>query len=452
MRRYAVISAIGTLLGLGVANGQPASGPFAASPSQSLGVANSLSGSGTFAAFPSQSVKDGRFLGFACAGIETFEQPVSLALTAPSATTLFDLNIFDGDTDQVDGSAKKHWDMGARQLIFSLYADPSHTGSTAPGDLIGTWAGNAINPTRGPLWVSSSATMPDNEWWDLTVSTSAIAQAPSGNYFYNLVIALDGACDVGEILESNLKIATSDPVTFRTRQFGLVGGFRQIFNDGPILYPGTFPPPGGFLTAPTTYDGTFELFFTLPPGETELRVFDGDFDFGTDSTVGFPSGVSLDGCADEDDPDSAADYAGFPFSTIGANAEGVQGSGMPPDDNQYDAFRRGEPGDPNRIGCVRYEVTDPEGHTYRNDNPSGSFEWEQFLIASAASPSIFDADWVTAGTSLPSGIWKVRIIGLDLGNLIFWYGDTCATRPARAPEPGEDPDDVPRVAACPDDN
>ncbi|HEV7670499.1 MAG TPA: SdrD B-like domain-containing protein [Thermoanaerobaculia bacterium] len=435
MKRNALFSVLGILLGLGVANAQPGTGPFAA--------------------FPTQNIKDGRFLGIACAGLSTLEQNVTMILSAPAGTSTFNLDIFDGDTGGLDGADKSHWDLGSRQLKFSLYADPLRSGDTSSTELIGEWRGNEPNPTSGTLWTSSAAAMPDNAWWALTVNVAPNAQAPSGNYFYTLVIETDGACSAGEQLESSLKIATSDSVRFSVTHFALVAGLRQLADDLPIIYPGstmTAPVTGSFLTAPTTYDGTFELYFSVPLGETELRLFDGDFDFGTNSAIGLPSGVSLDACADQDDPDSAADYAGFPFSTLGANPEGVQSSGMPPDDNQYDAFRRGEPGDPNRVGCVRYEVIDPEGHIYRNDNPSGSYEWEQFLIASLTSPSIGDADWVSSEDTLPSGVWKVKIVGLDLANLSLWHGNTCATRPTRDPEPGEDPDEVPRTAACPDES
>ncbi|HVR96987.1 MAG TPA: hypothetical protein VMW27_10255, partial [Thermoanaerobaculia bacterium] len=37
-------------------------------------------GPGPFVAFPTQSTVDGRFLGFGCAGIATFEQTVNLGL------------------------------------------------------------------------------------------------------------------------------------------------------------------------------------------------------------------------------------------------------------------------------------------------------------------------------------------------------------------------------------
>lgn len=196
-------------------------------------------------------------MGFGCAGLATFEQNVQIALAAPAATTSFDLNVFDGDTGRPDGAGKPHWDLGSRELRYALYADPLRTGSTAPGNLIGEWFGNAVNATSGPFWTSSAARMPDNAWWAATITNPSLAQAPSGNYFYNFVIETSGACGVGETLESSLKIAASNPMNFRTPRFGLVGGLRQTFNDGPIIYPGpVFPPPGGLLTAPTTYDGT----------------------------------------------------------------------------------------------------------------------------------------------------------------------------------------------------
>ncbi len=417
------------------------------------GALTAQQGTGPFASFPTQSVKDGRFLGFACAGLATLEQNVQIKLSAPASTTSFDLDVFDGETGGLDGSGKKHWDLGTRSLKFSLFADPLRTGSLAPADLIGEWYGNSENATSGQDWTSSTARMPDNDWWNLHLSTSAIAQAASGAYLYLLVIDTDGACTAGEQLESNLKIATSYPVTFSLPYFGLVAAMRQTVNDLPIIYPGSTasaPLTGSFMTAPTTYDGTFEFFFNLAAGATEIRLFDGDFDYGTSLLLGNPSGVVLDPCVDTDDPDTSSTYSGFPFTPTGATPEGTQGPGVPPDDSYRDAFRRGEPGDPNRVGCVRYEVTDPNGNVYLNDNPSGNFEWEQFLIASSSSPFVGDADAVFTGSTLPDGIWKVSIIGLDLDNLNFWHANTCAMRPSRDPAPGEDPDDVPRVAACPD--
>ncbi|HEV7670498.1 MAG TPA: SdrD B-like domain-containing protein [Thermoanaerobaculia bacterium] len=418
-----------------------------------LGTARAQQGTGPFASFPSQSVVDARFLTFGCSGSETMDQGTQIALAAPAATTTFDLNVFDGDTARVDAYSKRHWDGGNRQLKFSLYGDPLRLGSTAPENLIGEWLGNETNATSGSLWTASSAAMPDNDWWAVTVTTSAIAQAPSGNYFYNFVIETDGDCEENEQLESNLKIAASDPITFQIHRFSLVGEICQSMDDDPLAGPGlaaAAPLTGSSAPVAVTYDGTFELFLSLPADETELPLFDGDFDFGTDTLAGNPSEFELDACVDEDDPDTDSTYAGFPFATPGANPEGAQGPGSPPDDNPLDDLRRGELGDPNAVGCVRYEVTDPESHTYFNDNPSGNSEWEQFLIASSASTFAEAADHVYDGATLPSGIWTVKIIGLDVSNPSFWDAETCSTRPAREPMPEEDPNDVPRAAACPE--
>ncbi|HVR98372.1 MAG TPA: SdrD B-like domain-containing protein, partial [Thermoanaerobaculia bacterium] len=73
-------------------------------------------------------------------------------------------------------------------------------------------------------------------------------------------------------------------------------------------------------------------------------------------------------------------------------------------------------------------VTDPDGTVYRNDNPSGSQEWEQFRIATPLAPDASDSDHVAATDTLPGGVWRVRSIGLDMSNLNFWFVNACATR------------------------
>ncbi|HSG40940.1 MAG TPA: hypothetical protein VLE27_14975, partial [Thermoanaerobaculia bacterium] len=270
------------------------------------GTASAQIGPGPFVYFPTDNITDARFLGFGCPGTATFEQPVTIGLAVPAGTPGFTVSLFDGDTGRPDGAGKPHWDLGTRQISMSLYADPLRELDSTPGNLIGNWKGNDPNPLSGPFWTASAATMPDNDWWGVTITPSAQAQAPSGNYFYTLVIQLDGACTTGETLESNLKIAASNPMAFLVPRFGIVAALRQVFNDGPIVYPGpVFPPPGNnFVTAPTTYDGTFEFFFSLPPGEVDLRLYDGDFDFGTNTLIGLPTGTPLSPCLETDDPDT----------------------------------------------------------------------------------------------------------------------------------------------------
>ena len=402
------------------------------------GSAAAQIGPGPFSSFPTQNTTDGRFLAFGCPGSATFELGLTIGLAAPAGQTAFTLSFFDGETGKTDSGGKAHWDFGSRQLLYRLYADPLRTGSTAPADLIGAWTGNDPNPTIGPLWTATGASMLDNDWWGVTVATSSGAQSPSGNYFYNLVIESDGTCGVGEVLASNIKVASTSPMAFLIPAFGLEAGLRQ-FDDGAIIYPGGFPPPGNdFVNAATTYDGTFTFTFLLPGDVPELRLFNGDFDHGTVSIAGTPSGTVLIPCADSNDPDTPASYAGFPFDTTGATPEGAVLPSVPPDDNNFDLYRRGELGDPGRVGCVRYEVIDPNGVIYRDDNPSGNLEWEQFRISTLSAPDPNNADYVVNDVALPAGTWRVRIYGLDMSNLNFWFADTCSTTgdgAAFCPEP-----------------
>lgn len=421
------------------------------------GVLQAQIGDGPFASFPSQNRVDGRFLSFGCVASDTMEQATRIEIAAPAANSAFDLNVFDGDTAAVDAASKRHWDLGSRQLKYSLYADPLREGNTVPENLIGEWFGNSENATAGPLWSASSATMPDNGWWAVTVANGSQAQAPSGDFFYHFVIESDGACAPNESLESNLKIAVSDPVTFQLSRFSVAGETSQSIDDEALVKPGSSlkadfkAPRAPRAPVAVDYDGSFEMFFSLGVGQTEVRLFEGDFDFGTDGVVGNPSGVVLDECIETDDPDTDSAYTDFPFATPGALAEGAAGAGSPADDNSSDDLRRGELGDPNRVGCVRYEVRDPENNVYFNDNPSGTAEWEQFLIAGSASPFASGADYVYGGAILPAGIWTIKIIGLDVSNPALWNAASiCSTRPARATLPDEDPNDVPRAAACPE--
>ncbi len=395
------------------------------------GAAQAQIGPGPFAYFPTGDVTDARFLGFGCTGIATFEQAVNIGIAAPVNQVDFSLNVFDGDTGKPDTGGKLHWDSGTRQLVYRLYADPFRQGSTDPGNLIGEWFGNDPNPLSSPNWTASAATMPDNDWWGVTIANQPQAQAPSGHYFYNLSMTTVGACNPGEQLVSNLKVATSNPLTFLLPRFAFEAGLRQTTNDSAIVYPGLVLPTSGrgFLDSPTTFDGTFDFFLELPPGETDLQLFDGDFDFGTGANlITAPSGVLLTPCFDLDDPDTPPTYSNLPFPAAGATPEGVQGPGSPADDSRLDAFRRGEPGQPDRLGCIRYEVIDPLGNVYRNDNPSGSFEWEQFRIATNLAADSGNSDHVVGGDYLPAGIWTVHSIGLDMANLNFWAADACATR------------------------
>ncbi len=395
-------------------------------------------GPGPFAAFPTSDETDGRFLGFGCPGLQTFESGVSITLAAQPSETDFTLSIFDGDSSGSDPFG--HWDIGDRQLLYSLYFDPFRQGNTNPADLVGQWTGNAPNPPTNPVpdpnkqWTTSAATMPDNDWWGVTIQTSAPAQAmPGANFFYHLRIDADGTCAPLELLEANIKVAASAPLNFAAPRFAFVAALRQLEDIG-VIYPGApFPDlPGGrgYIDEPTTNDGTFQFALNIPPGATTLNLYDGDFDHGTDpvDNFGIPSGVPLNPCMDLDDPDTPADYGNFPsgVGTAGADPEGAVPFGQPADDVSFDIFRRGEPASADRLGCVRYEITDPDGNVYANNNPSSNVEWEQFRIVSlndpdAGDPSLYDH--LAPTPFLTPGTWDVRVVGLDMSNLNFWFAE-----------------------------
>lgn len=385
-------------------------------------------GLGPFAAFPTDNEVDGRMLSFGCAGVATFEEDLSITLSVPAEESEFTLSIFDGDTRKNDTNGVHHWDTGSRQLIYTLYFDPLGQGNTNPADQVAVWYGNDPNPTTSPSsdpnkqWTTTSATMPDNAWWGATIYPAAPALSPSGNYFYHLTIATDGSCNVGEALATNFKLAGLAPLSFLVPRFGFEASLRAGLNDANILYENL--NVANPLASPSTYDGTFDFFLQIDERIADLRLYGGDFDHGTrpGPLTGQPSGVMLQECVDTDDPDTDPLYLGFPFNPIGALPEGAKiEGGNPPDDNRIDIFRRGEPGDPNRVGCVRYELRDPVGNVYRNDNPSGNLEWEQFRVVSdlAVNPAL--SDYQVPGDTLPTGIWTVHTVGLDLSNLNFWY-------------------------------
>ena len=83
------------------------------------------------------------------------------------------------------------------------------------------------------------------------------------------------------------------------------------------------------------------------------------------------------------------------------------------------------------LPCVRWTLTSPNGTVYANNNPSSQREWEQFLVSSepgcdaspTCDPSISNcADYCESGL-LPSGVWHVQVVGVDMSNLNAWRSD-----------------------------
>lgn len=381
--------------------------------------------------FPSAATNDARMLSLSGNALQTLgATKINIALALPPSQASFELGIFDGDTGRDSAGALNdvggHWDSGTDQLIFTLYADPleDQSGRT----VIAQWTGNTLNALSGPNWTASGSGMPDNDWWTANISTSAAAQAPNGNFFYNLQITLSNPAGAST---SNFKLRTTANLEVRASTFSFEGAARQQINDGVIIYPGwagntTGIPANFFLTNPTTYNGNWTFYMEVPASVAELSVWDGDFDFGNRTAAASPSGVALTATADTADPDTTALLGpeGIPDWATGTAAvpEGAKGVGNPADDSRYDFYRRAP--------AVAYRVVDPNGKAYVNSNPSGNNEWEQFKISTLSTAvDQFHADYsptyssdgttYAPATPLPAGLWQIQMVGLDLANLDF---------------------------------
>jgi hypothetical protein len=337
--------------------------------------------------FPSCSATDGRFLVIASGtGLVTLsEEKLDVQLAVPVGTTSFTIGVFDGDGGGVDGAGRAHWDLGTNvPYSYTLYADPLRDGT-------GTTVVNMLPATPS----ISSLTMPNNGWVDYTVAVSNDAQSPSGNYFYRLEIVLLNNATASY---NSFKLRTTGVVTIQLadQPFSYIASLRTIDERG-IIYP-AFPS----LT-PTTYDGVFKFFFDIPEEQSQLAIWDGDFDRGNADGV-----TNLD----TDDPDTPnAPFLPF-WATADAVPEGVAiglngSTGNPPDDLVPTSILR-------RTPSVMGELRFPDGQMFTNNNPSGNQEWEQFRISTDSfDPS--QMDFSTA--SIPAGTYELRLVGVDLGNL-----------------------------------
>lgn len=425
----------------------------------------------TYNYFPSTAAEDdGRTVALAGDNIATLAQDsLTFIIAVPPGVSQFELGVFDGETGLTDGSGQRHWDNGTTQLQYALFYDPLQQGSTDPANLVGVWRGNQSNPTVDPggAWVASSPTFPNNGWWNLNVNVPVPpvpdpGQAPSGATFYHLCISYRGVtggvisdpctgdprpADASPSTIANFKLRATTNIAVLSFAFAYEGAMRTSGNrDVFLIYPqfnGSLPSPDFFLTTPTTYDGSWSFDLDVPTSQTDLILYGGDFDFGTDLLVGFPSGAPVAPCADTDDPDTPND-AFFPPFAVGPGGvrlddslpEGARPAGSPPDDNRFDVFRRSP--------CVRWTLTSPgadgeigtpgDNVVYANNNPSSQREWEQFRISSeptcdaspTCDPSVSNCADFCAADLLPGGIWRVTIEGVDLSNLNAWRSDNLA--------------------------
>jgi hypothetical protein len=344
-----------------------------------------------FKCLPTCDVTDGRFLAIAGSGLLTLSPPeLELAISVPAGSTSFDLGVFDGDGGeyQSDGFTA-FWDSGdTASFEYTLYADPQANGT-----------GTTLIELQPGFPAFPSSSMPDNDWIDFTVNTGPEAAAPSGNFFYLLKIRL---LDPSVVTLNAFKVRSNAVISGLTlnpvaRPFSYIATWTAL-TDISVVYP-AFPLP-----TPTTYDGTFRFFIDVPVTQSQVFLWDGDFDHG-DFLLTNP---------DTDDPDTPSAPLP-PWSTSEVRPEGVAvgafgSTGDPADDNDIAGFGIYMVRPP----AVRYDLVFPDGQSFANDNPSGNQEWEQFKVSTAP----FDRSQMDYHTdSIPPGTYQLSINGVDMLNL-----------------------------------
>jgi len=305
--------------------------------------------------FPTGTQNDGKMLAIAGTGISTLaDYKVTLSFSVDNAASQFNIGFF-------DGASNTTWDMytTAMPTTYTLYADP---------------LGNGTGTTVVATWTDSQ--MAANAWSSFPVSTSAAARAPSGNYFYRLVVAATQP-NTSSVNCFKMRVEGYTYI-IPTTLFGYIGA---IPNDQSLVYP-NWPS----LT-PTTYDGTWDFYMHVAQDTDHIDMWDGDFDAADDTN----------------DPNTTYIPAFDPGSAL---SEGAR-AGYPLDDIQGNAPYLRSPD-------VRYTIFAPDATSYPNTNPSGNTEWELFRLTTSPSDPT-PGDYVAA--SLPAGMYQVQATGVDMHNL-----------------------------------
>ena len=346
---------------------------------------------GGYTCLPTCDVADGKMFSHVGEHTASFAaDDIVVWIGVPAGMTNFELGIFDGDSGRTNSGViswpQGNWDTTTAESIFTLYADPLKNGEGS--FVVGQWRGNTDN-------------MPNNDWFSVSLDQAEQAKAPSGHYFYRLVVsrAVPGPGVNGFKLRSTayLSAGLSNMVN---ASFAIVGAYANM-NDFAILHPeytNDWRNPG-----PSNYNGEWLIPFYVPNELELLEVWDGDFDHGS------WNGVSLD----EDDLVTGTGFIPeWAEGQIGVRPQGAQGVGNPADDHRSVILRRSP--------AVIYRILGPDGESiFVNENPSGTEEWQTFRVkvGNEASIANFDAHVVT--DRLPPGIYYWHIVGLDLHNTVW---------------------------------
>ena len=305
--------------------------------------------------------------------LDTLGSPsLEIRIAAPSSAASFQLGIFDGDADV----ANDNWDLGSAPFTYSLIADPDRDGS-----------GSTV--VAGPF---TALDMVNNGWFDFNVITSPAAAAPSGNFFYRLVIE---NTDLSSTVINSFKLRTDGVASIEVPEqpFGFYAALQSV-SDAGIIYP----------ALPDADADHFRWHVLLPVGRQNRRT--GFCRLGWRPGPRFlrsdESGYGRSGHTQCSFPSPLGDRSGpFPEGV----AVGNGGSTGAPQDDRDPA---GNGIFLQKMPAVFYEIEDANGVIYNNNNPSGNQEWEQFRITTdPADPVPFDA----VATELPAGTYVARARG-----------------------------------------
>lgn len=332
---------------------------------------------------------------FVLAGSNQFSMsntPIIVWVMVPGDQQDFRLGIFDGDTSlnadntlilRTSGkyagtydSNGGNWDNAYEgDTTYTLYADPLADGSGQT--VLNSWMGNEH--------------MLNNAWWETSIGNVDQAKAPNGHYYYRLEATrpLDARGAQAFKVRASGHIMTGQGEQWAV---GLVG-MLATYNDLKIVYPESTGLTN--LGNVATYDGDWQLYFYLPNRVSRFELWDGDFDYGAAVETG-----------DTKDPNTDE----IPYwATDAAVMERAAGPGRPNEDNSVNYLKVSP--------AVSYELIDPEGNPiYINNDPSGTEEWEKFVISMDAG----ETPEFLIDEPLKPGMYNIRIKGLDLHNFV-WF-------------------------------
>jgi len=327
--------------------------------------------------FPDDDDESGKFL-ILTKGLSSLgEQGTTIQLKASGSQANLDLGIFDGDLGG-------YWDIrshgtGHDQSWFTLYADPTMTGSTNAADQVAQWDGS---------------TMLDSGWFNTSISNDSRALTASGEYSYALDVTWKTNNSVDITNAFKLK-SNADILSFANSRYGVIAHGHNVWQhiwEGEIEY--------------TMYDGMWQFFLEIPEPVTELNLWNGDFDLANDTDDG-----------------NTPDFPPFDYPS-NTKAEGAN-SGVPLDDSPYELFRK----EPNVYQFLTgpYPYYDWIAYDY---DPSGDQEWELWKIS-----TIDDGTQDVLVDSIPAGIYTWSMYGVDGHNALYLRADYPYGTTAPIPEP-----------------